>query len=175
MKLLYDFDKHDYNDLNNIYQRKAVRAIIVKNGKIAMVKSKKEGFYKFPGGGIKDGEGHSEALIREVMEETGLSVIPDSINEFGYIREKRKGTMFENEVFEQLSYYYFAKADNTISEQKLDDYEIELEFVLEFTDIEHAEKVNSEIGKKSNIDFLLREAKALELLQEYLKNTVAKN
>lgn len=175
MKLLYDFDKHDYNELSKISHREAVRAIIIKNGKIAMVRSNKEGFYKFPGGGIKQDESHQEALIREAREETGLCIIPDSIREFGYIRERRKSTMFENEIFEHHSYYYFAEADDEISQQELDGYEEELEFVLEFTDIENAKNVNAELGEKYYSDFLLREVKALELLQEYLKNTVAKS
>ncbi len=174
MKLLFEFDKHDYDELKKHFRREAVRAIIVKDGKIAMVRSNKEGFYKLPGGGIEDGEGHFEALVREVMEETGLSVITDTINEFGYIRERRKSAMFENEIFEQISYYYFAEVGDVIFEQKLDDYEKDLEFTLEFTDIEHAKNVNTALGKEYCSDFLLREAKALELLLKYLKNTVAK-
>jgi len=49
-----------------------------------MVRSQKYGEYKFPGGGIERNETHAEALIREVMEETGYRLLPESINEYGY-------------------------------------------------------------------------------------------
>ena len=49
-----------------------------------------EGYYKILGGGIDAGETNEEALIREVREESGLVVIPQSIRECGKIIEKLK-------------------------------------------------------------------------------------
>lgn len=174
MKLLYEFDKHDYDNTMNISHREAVRAIIIRNNKLAMVKSNKEGFYKFPGGGVEKDESHIDALVRETKEEVGLTVIPETVREFGYVSEHRKSTMFENEIFEHFSYYYIADISDDISEQNLDDYEKELEFTLEYVELEKAKEVNTELGQKYYSDFLLREAKVLEILQEYLKNPVAK-
>lgn len=51
------------------------------DGKVLLVHSKKYGYLKFPGGGIESGEDHVQALCREVREETGLEVIPDSSRE----------------------------------------------------------------------------------------------
>lgn len=175
MKLLYEFDKKDYDESMSVSHRKAVRAIILKNEKIAMIKSNKEGFYKFPGGGVEKNENHSETLIRETAEEAGLTVIPDSIKEFGAINERRRSTMFPDEIFDHTSYYYFADVVDGVIEQNLDDYEKELEFVLEYVEPGYAEKINKELGEKYHSDFLLRDAKVLELLSEYLKNTVAKS
>ena len=174
MRLLYEFDKHDYDKTMNISHREAVRAIIIRNNKLAMVKSNKEGFYKFPGGGIEKDESYIDALVRETKEEVGLTVIPETVREFGYVSERRKSTMFENEIFEHFSYYYIADISDDISEQNLDDYEKDLEFTLEYAELEMAKEVNTELGQKYYSDFLLREAKVLEILQEYLKNPVAK-
>jgi len=61
-----------------------------------LVHSKKYGYLKFPGGGIESGEDHVQALCREVREETGLEVIPDSIREFGYVPRRQKDQKDEN-------------------------------------------------------------------------------
>ena len=84
MKLLCEFDYKDYDKCTRSFERNAVRAIIFKNNKIAMVKSDKEGYYKFPGGGMEKDESKIDTLIRETIEETGLSIIPESIKEYGY-------------------------------------------------------------------------------------------
>ena len=81
MKVIAVFDDKDYDENWSRFTRRAVRAVIIKNNRIALVKCEKEGYYKFPGGGIKNGESHLETLIRETSEETGLQIIPDSIKE----------------------------------------------------------------------------------------------
>ena len=73
-----------------------------------MVYSQKYDYYKFPGGGIETGEGHNTALIREVLEETGLKIIPDSIKEYGYVLHIQKSTYNEYEIFEQRTIIIFA-------------------------------------------------------------------
>lgn len=164
MKLLHEFDYNDYDKCIRSYERNAVRAIIFKGNDIAMVKSDKEGYYKFPGGGIEENESHVEALIRETLEETGLSIIPETIKEYGYTTEKRKSTYDFDEIFIQNSYYYKAEVSDSISKLSLDDYEKALGYHLEFVPLEIAYEANKEIGKKYYSSFILREAKILEIL-----------
>ena len=45
---------------------------------------------KFPGGGINEDEDKKETLIREVREEPGLVVIPESIEEFWSVLRRQK-------------------------------------------------------------------------------------
>ncbi|MBI5135510.1 NUDIX domain-containing protein [Candidatus Uhrbacteria bacterium] len=52
--------------------RPSVYGVIIDNGKILL--SKQWGGYDFPGGGVEIGETISQALQREVKEETGLEV-----------------------------------------------------------------------------------------------------
>ena len=82
MKTLYIFDKHNYTEDMKVFERFAVRGIVIRDGKIAMQQAG-EGYYKILGGGIDKGETNEQALIREVREEAGLVVIPDSIRECG--------------------------------------------------------------------------------------------
>lgn len=164
MKLLCEFDYKDYDKCTRRFERNAVRAIIFKNDKIAMVKSDKEGYYKFPGGGMEKNESKIDTLIRETIEETGLSIIPESIKEYGYTCEKRKGTYDFDEIFIQNSYYYTAEVTDTISNLSLDKYEKILGYHLEFVPLEIAYEANKRIGKNYHSSFILREAKVLEIL-----------
>ena len=68
MKRLFEIDLKDYKEKDFIFRRPSARAIIIKGDKIALVYSKREEYYKFPGGGIHDDEDKKEALIREVRE-----------------------------------------------------------------------------------------------------------
>ena len=169
MKLLCEFDYKDYDNCTGCFERNAVRAIIFKDDKIAMVKSDKEGYYKFPGGGMEKNESKIDTLIRETLEETGLSIIPESIEEYGYTCEKRRGTYDFDEIFIQNSYYYKAIVTDTISELSLDKYEKILGYHLEFVSLEIAYEANKTIGKNYHSSFILREAKVLEILMNEKK------
>ena len=68
MRLIAVFDEKNYKQRSGTV-REAVRAIIVKDGKVALVKSLKENHYKFPGGGIESNESHIDTLIRETKEQ----------------------------------------------------------------------------------------------------------
>ena len=59
-----------------MHLRVGVKAIIIQNEKLLVVK-KRDGkgvFYSFPGGGQEAGETLTQAVQREVLEETGLGV-----------------------------------------------------------------------------------------------------
>ena len=85
MELLFEIDKKDYDPNGEVFSRPSARGIIMKDGKIAVIYSRKNKFYKIPGGGVEPGEDNLSALIREVKEEVGLTVRPETIKEFGYV------------------------------------------------------------------------------------------
>lgn len=163
MKTIRIFDDNNYDMSWKRINREAVRAVIIKSGKVALIKSLKEGFYKFPGGGIEPGECHLDTLARETLEETGLSINPASVRELGVLHEIRKG-FYGEEIFDQKSYYYYADVHDRISVQALDEYETEMAFVLEWADIREALAVNLRLGKNYSTPFVLREAYLMEYL-----------
>ena len=164
MRLLFNLDSKNYQEDYHMIYREASRAIIIKDNKIAMVKSLKEGFYKFPGGGIWENESKEDAVVREVLEETGLTLKKDSIKEYGYTLENRKSDVYENSIFSQKSFYFFADIEDYLLEQRLTEDERELEFVLEWIDLKEVHRLNSLIEINKDNRFVERETRVLELL-----------
>ena len=165
MRLLFKMDARDYAPDAKRFVRPSVRGIILKGEKIAMVHSLKYNYYKFPGGGIEEGESYSAALCREVREEAGLQVKKDSIREYGLVPRLEKGR--RGEVFVQDNFYYFCEAETRPVSQDLDAYEAEEQFTLSYVDPRLAIRVNrlSPHGPK-NQNMLEREARVLEILLE---------
>ena len=85
MERIITIDLKDYDEAWTKFRRPSVRAVIVRDSKVAIVYSAKYDYYKFPGGGIEADESHEQTLIREVSEETGLSIVPESIAELGSV------------------------------------------------------------------------------------------
>jgi 8-oxo-dGTP pyrophosphatase MutT (NUDIX family) len=163
MRNLFTIDLKDYNDTDVIYKRPSSRAIIIKDGKIALVYSNKYNYYKFPGGGINESEDKIDALIREVKEEVGLIVIKNSIKEYGEVKRIQKSNL--NQIFYQENYYYLCDVENDLMKQNLDEYEQDEEFILKYVDPQTAIITNynhqDNLFRKTMID---RDAKVLEIL-----------
>jgi 8-oxo-dGTP pyrophosphatase MutT (NUDIX family) len=165
MRLLFEMDKKDYGECTRSFTRDSARSIIIRNGKIAMIHSLKYDYYKFPGGGIEPGESNVDALIRETAEEAGLTVIPDSIREYGYVHRIQKSMVKEDEYFIQDNYYFLCSVEEGVKPQKLDDYESDEHFTLEYVMPESAilSNRNKDHGPKDPV-MLEREARVLEML-----------
>ncbi len=163
MRFLFEIDKRDYAPDGNVFIRPSARAIIINDGKIAMIYSKKYNYYKFPGGGIENGERLEEALMREVLEETGLCVIKSSIREYGQIRRIQKGS--KEEIFVQDNFYFLCNVEKEMEVQDLDDYEADEGFTLEYLKPQDAIRTNRETIMDDFRQVMLeREALVLELL-----------
>jgi len=169
MRTLFELDKKDYKETDEKYSRPSVRAIIRKDDRFAMVHSRKYDYYKFPGGGIEGDESYEAALIREVKEETGLTVNPSSIKEYGMVRRSQKGKK-EGTVFVQNNYYYFCEVLEGNEGQCLDDYESEEGFTLEYVMPEKVIETNrnADHGEKNGDNFyqlmIERDARIMERL-----------
>lgn len=170
MRVLFVLDKENYDSDKTIFARPSMRAIIIKDNKIAMIHSLKNDYYKFPGGGAIPNETPQETLIREVNEESGLVVIASSIKEYGMVHRIEKGKY--EDIFIQDNYYYLCDTMDEIKSQNLDDYEHDAMFTLEFVTAHEAIEVNSlyinkdKVVNSSNETMIIRETKVLKLLLE---------
>ena len=168
MRRLFEIDIKDYKDTDTVFRRPSARAVIIKGDKIALVYSGKEKYYKFPGGGIHDDEDKKEALIREVREEVGLVVIPETIREYGSVLRRQKSTVSDNTIFEQENYYYFCDVRDEIISQQLDDYENEAEFALRIVSIDDAIAVNTAYTTDDPFNEIMirRDKQVLEMIKQ---------
>lgn len=60
------------NDIDDCLYRVAVRALVVQNDRILLIKETVDNWWALPGGGIDHGESIESALTREVEEELGV-------------------------------------------------------------------------------------------------------
>lgn len=169
MERLFEIDLQDYNEGDSVFSRPSARGIIFdKNGNIALVYSQNEKYYKFPGGGIHEDEDKKVALVREVREETGLVVIPETIKEFGSVLRRQKSTVSANTIFQQENFYYTCEVEDEVTDQDLDDYEAEAGFELQFVSLEEAIHVNKNYKTDDYFNEIMikRDTKLLEMIKE---------
>lgn len=170
MKLLFEIDTRDYDPDGTRYVRPSARGIIIRDGRAAMIYSQRFRYYKFPGGGIGKGEEKPQALVREVREETGLEVKPETIREFGYVHRIQKGR--NEDVFVQDNYYYTCEAEDEAGSPTLEEDEKEEQFVPVFVTPEEVIAVNlsKEHGERTDDPYLqvmaYREAAVMKLAME---------
>ena len=148
MKLLAEIFYREGLDISGkTVTRNAVRAIIFDQDKLLMIFSEKNGDYKFPGGGVKQGEDHNTALIREIKEESGAeSVIIEKA--FGKVIEYDKPLEKEVDLFKMTSRYFLCSIGSVFGKQQLDPYEQDLGFRACWVPIEEALHTNRALMRK---------------------------
>lgn len=109
MELLFTLDQKDYTDDMPVTEKHVVRAVILRGGRLAMQQSA-AGAYKMPGGGVEPGETHTRTLLREVAEETGLLVIPETIRPVGRTLELREDVFRKGQKYVCHTYFYTCAA-----------------------------------------------------------------
>jgi 8-oxo-dGTP pyrophosphatase MutT (NUDIX family) len=145
MRLLHEiFHKKDLNLRGRTVTREAVRAIIFERDRLLMIFSKKNGDYKFPGGGVEKGEDYRKALVREIREESGIE--NTSIGRaFGMVIEYDLPLEKEYDLFKMTSRYFHCSTESMIGKQQLDLYEQDLGFTPCWISIEEALKINQKL------------------------------
>lgn len=165
MRLLFEIDKKDYDPNGEVTRRPSARAIICKDGKLALAYSRKYRYYMFPGGGVEPGEDYITAMIREVYEEVGLKVKEETVREFGYVHRIQKGK--HEPVFIQDNFYYFCEVEDGQMEPTLTREEEEEEFIPCYVSVDEAIRVNEAYVKENSMNpWIERELKVLQLLVE---------
>ena len=137
--------------------RPSVYAVIIKEGKVLLVKNWGDG-YEFPGGGIELGETIEEALVREVREETGLEI---RVGKIVYTGGDFFKLSFTGECIQSILLYHLCEViGGELSTAGFDEFEKEHADMAEWIDL-------SEVGTLkfyNSIDSarMLREAARIE-------------
>lgn len=159
----FTIDLKNYATENSVFRRTAARGII-RNGDLYLLIYSRYGDYKFPGGGVKDGESLEETLVREVQEETGFRVIGGSIKEYGTVLERRKGEY--EDVLEMDSHYYLCDVETEAGSRNLDEYEEEYDYQIVWMTLQEAMKRNSKVSDLETCPWVIRDTKVMECLAQ---------
>ena len=170
MKELFRMDSHDYHPEGKVYERPSARAVILKGGKVLLNYVSKYDCYEFPGGGIEAGETPEHALRREVAEETGRVVVPESIREFGTVVRRQRDCHDPEGIFEQRNYYYFCDVTDETVQRKPDGHEI-LEGVepVWVESLSTPARRNRKAFERTGEPFIRREMRVMDLADEELR------
>ena len=143
--------------------RRAARAVLTYEGKLALIHATKDNYYKVPGGGIEDGEAIPQALAREILEEAGCnSTVTDCL---GMIIEYR--SKYE---LVQITYVYKAKVIGEPGDVHLTEKEKSEGFELKWVTLTEAKQL---LESASPTDYghkfmTLREKKIIEAYESTL-------
>lgn len=165
MEKILILDEKNYSEEMPVFEKFGARAIIWKDGKLAMQKSAL-GEYKIPGGGVEAGETLEEALIREVREETGLVIIPESIKEIGEILELRRDIFDENKKYIGHSMHYSCEVEEILVETSMTEREKQRGFHLAWADIDTVIATNEALMTEK---WQFRDVEFLKWLKEHMQ------
>lgn len=157
-------DLNNYIENGTVFRRTAVRGIIRKDGKFLLIHSMKYGDYKFPGGGKHDDEELPETLAREVQEETGFRVKPDTATVYMKVTERRKGD--PDDLLEMISWYYLCDVAEEQGDRNLDDYEAEYDYRVEWMTLEEAIAANEKVSQLDAVPWVVREKEVMQQILE---------
>ena len=162
------FRDPDANPNGTTVERQAVRAIILSGKQLLLVYSPVAREYKFPGGGVDNGETLETALGREVLEECGAR-LTRIVREIGAIVEYDHAKEPEFETFKMTSHHFLCEADAFVAPQALEGYEVRLAFEPRWVELEDALALNkSRLELPDPSPWLDREIFMLEYVKDHL-------
>lgn len=89
-----------------------VGAVIIHDNSVLMVKNENNPYYYSVGGGVKFGETSEDAVLREIYEETNISL---EIDRLAFIHENFcKADFMDNIPFQELRLFYLMKISGEI-------------------------------------------------------------
>ena len=165
-KALMVLDRHNYTPDMPVIKKRTVRAIIFENGLYAMQRNR-AGEYKIPGGGVEGAETDIETLVREVREECGMVLIPDTVKHLGSILEYRADIFEPDKKYCVETVYYRCEITDERYELMLTESEKEAGFECLWVSADEIIRNNNQIIKEP---WKIKDTKFLEQHNRVMKN-----
>jgi ADP-ribose pyrophosphatase YjhB (NUDIX family) len=168
MELIREISEKDINpsyiQRNNIrYKlRKAARAVLLNQGKIALLWVTNENYHKLPGGGVEENENIKDTLHRELGEEAGCEI--DIVRQLGLTIEYRDQI---NQL--QISYVYLTKVFGEPNQPVFTKDEKEAGFTLKWVALNEVESLMSKDNPTGYVDKFIS-FRDKEILRFYQKS-----
>lgn len=162
IKEVYEKDLHlEQVKLDIRYRlRKAARALMFRENKIAILNASKLHLHKLPGGGIEKNESIIGGLCREILEETGCRVI--ETRELGIVVEYR-----DTIELLQISYVFTGNVQDSAGMPSFTKKEQDEGFQLEWLDPAEAIKIMKNDDKPNTYAGKFIHARDLAILEYY--------
>ena len=167
--VIYNRDNLSEEDINDVVVR--IKVLLINDDKILI--GNENSVFEFPGGHLEQGESFNECLKREVLEETGILLddeeIEDAFLRVIYLNKDypKIGINRKNEI-----YYYVVKTNKEVDLSKTNYTENELKHnfkIEEFKLDEVIDKIKENIPNNEKNKVISRDM--IIALEEYLKNT----
>ena len=165
-KALMVLDRHDYTPDMPVIRKRTVRAIILENGLYATQRNR-AGEYKIPGGGVEGDETDVETLAREVREECGMVLIPETVKFLGYILEYRADIFEPDKKYCVETVYYRCEVTDERYDLMLTESEKEAGFECLWVPADEIIRNNNEVIKET---WKIKDTRFLEQHNRVMKN-----
>ena len=156
---------------DDVIHRVAVKALVVADDRLLMLRPLGRDDLKFPGGGVELGEDDRTALARELAEECGYA-----LSHMGSLavstRERRPANDRPGAVFEMTSRYYWCEVEDLGTAPRLDDYEHALGLAPEWISVAEArDACTRALGSPDVLAWTPRELAVLRWLEHERSST----
>jgi 8-oxo-dGTP pyrophosphatase MutT (NUDIX family) len=171
MTLLHTLTHPGVSLQGTMFERQAVRAIILHGREILLLYTRRYDDYSFPGGGLDADEDPIHGLHRELLEETGAANV--SIERYvGYLDEYRPPLKSGYDVLFMRSHFYLCRVDNELGAASPEAYELANGMVPEWIDIEAAIEHNRRVLSTKPANMGLSIERETWMLS-YVRDTIA--
>lgn len=123
MTLLHTLTHPDASPGGTVFERQAVRAVVLRGSAILLLYTRRYDDYSFPGGGLAPGENPIDGLRRELAEETGAANVSVE-HHIGYLDEYRPALRDGYDTLFMRSHFYLCGADSELGAAAPEAYEV---------------------------------------------------